>query len=190
MSVRIIAGDLRGRRIELPRDGAVRPTGDRAKVALFNSLGRAVVQARVADLCAGTGALGIECLSRGAASAVFVEEDPRAVRLLSDNLKRLGVADRGEAVRAECLRWMDRQPDEAAWGVVLADPPYESEVLAGIVERLAARPGLVEEGGWVVLEDGGQVAPELPANHFTMRWRRQYGAAFVSLFQRSAEEGE
>lgn len=190
MSVRIIAGDLRGRRIELPRDGAVRPTSDRAKVALFNSLSRAVFQARVVDLCAGTGALGIECLSRGAASAVFVEEDARAVRLLTDNLRRLGVADRGDVVRAECLRWMDRQPDDAAWDVLMADPPYGSEVLAGIVERLTARPGLVEVGGWVVLEDGGQVEPELPANYYALRWRRKYGAAYVSLWERSPEEGE
>lgn len=190
MSVRIIAGDLRGRRIELPREVRIRPTPDRAKVALFNSIAPVLYRSRVLDLCAGTGALGIECLSRGAERAVFVEEDARVARLLADNLARLGLAERSEVIRAEALRWLDRCPEDASWDLVLADPPYASELLSGITERLAARPGLVAEDGWVVLEDGGQVAPSLPANRFELRWRRQYGGAHISVFHRTDEGSE
>jgi 16S rRNA (guanine966-N2)-methyltransferase len=190
MSVRIIGGELRGRRIELPREGVVRPTSDRAKVALFNSLAGALYKARVLDLCAGTGALGLEGLSRGAESAVFVESDSRVARWLQENLTRLGVADRARIVRGDCLAWLDRQEpgEDGLCDVLLADPPYDSEVLAGLTERLTARPALISGGGWVVLEEGGQVAPELPANEFTLRWRRKYGSIYVSLFHREPEE--
>jgi 16S rRNA (guanine966-N2)-methyltransferase len=190
MSVRIIGGELRGRRIELPRESVVRPTSDRAKVALFNSLGGALYRARVVDLCAGTGALGLEGLSRGAERAVFVENDSRVARWLQENLTRLGVQDRAALVRAECLGWLDRQVpgEDGICDVLLADPPYDSEVLAGLTERLTARPELIAAGGWVVLEDGGQVAPELPANEFSLRWRRKYGSIYVSLFRRGPEE--
>lgn len=188
MSVRIIAGDLRGRRIELPADCDVRPTPDRAKVAVFNSLGGAVRDARVLDLCAGSGALGIEALSRGARDAAFLESDPAVARALRANLARLGLTDRTSVIVGDAVAWLERKSARegaAEWDLLFADPPYSSDVLEGLLGLLASRPWIVAEAGWVVLEEGGQVAPALPANEFTERWRRAYGAAHLSLFLRT-----
>lgn len=121
--MRVIAGEFRGRRLAAPR-GAVRPTADRVREALFAMLGP-VEGARVLDLFAGTGALAIEALSRGAAGAVLVDRDPAPARR---NVADLGLGERARVVRADALRYLAR-PAVAAYDLVFLDPPY----------RLAAR---------------------------------------------------
>lgn len=102
--MRVIAGRHGGRRLQAPAGDATRPTSDRVREALFSILGDRVPGARVLDLYAGSGALGIEALSRGAASATFVDDAPTAVRVLRDNLEALG--EDAEVVRADALRWL------------------------------------------------------------------------------------
>jgi 16S rRNA (guanine966-N2)-methyltransferase len=172
----------------------MRPTSDRAREALFASLAEAVVGARVLDLCAGTGAVGLEALSRGALSCAFVESDGMACDAIRRNVGACGLEDRARVVRSDALRYLDALPEDTAFELVFADPPYSSTVLAGIADRLDARPGLVAVGGLVVFEAGEEDMPGLSLKNHLCRWRRRYGAAWFALHERvgdrdTAEEG-
>ncbi len=149
--LRIIAGQFKGRRIRVPHGERVRPTADRVREALFSILGERVRGARVADLFAGSGALGLEALSRGAATVEFVELDPGAVAVLRENVASLGPVERCRIVPGDVLRLLERRSlSHSSFDLVLADPPYG----AGMAERLL---GLIGEGwlgatGRLVLE--------------------------------------
>jgi len=119
--VRIIAGEWRGRRIEIPQGTAVRPTPDRVRETLFNWLQGWLVGARCLDLYAGTGVLGLEALSRGAAEVWFVEQDAKLVEALRTTARQLGVAP--QIVRRDALAFL-REPPAARFDVVFLDPPY------------------------------------------------------------------
>lgn len=147
--LRVIAGRLRGRRLAPPRWEGLRPTSDRLRETLFNVLGEACAGARVLDLCAGTGAVGIEAISRGAAHVAFVDADPRACALIASNLAGCGVAEGYTIVRASIERIRTQMDD--GWDVVFLDPPYASDVLAEQVETAAS---LVAAGGVLVVEHG------------------------------------
>lgn len=129
---RVIAGEFRGRRLVVPADERVRPTADRVREAWFSILGSQVAGAAVADLFAGSGALGIEALSRGARSATFVDLNPPSLAAIRANIAALGIADRTEVVRQDALRFV-AQPEAGRYDLVLADPPYG----LGLAERLA-----------------------------------------------------
>ena len=121
--MRVVAGDLRGRRIEAPTSDATRPTTDMVREAVFNALRSldVVEGARVLDLFAGTGAMGIEALSRGAAHCVFVERDRDALAVLKKNISALGLSDRTTVLAIDALAAVSRQPDI---DLIIADPPY------------------------------------------------------------------
>jgi 16S rRNA (guanine(966)-N(2))-methyltransferase RsmD len=147
--MRVIAGRLKGRRLEAPTWAALRPTSDRLRETLFNILTPRVAGARVLDGFAGTGALGIEAMSRGAASAVFVERDRRAAALVAANLERCGLADDCAIIRAGFHEAARRALAKAAFDLVLLDPPYGDADLDGL---LAAAAPLVAAGGLLVIE--------------------------------------
>ncbi len=185
MSLRVIAGELRGRKIALPRRGDVRPTSDRVREALFSSLAGAVRDADVVDLCAGAGGLGIEALSRGARSAVFVERDPRVRATLAENLASLGLQERSRVAGGDAVGWLRARAEAGdAFDLLLADPPYASKVLAGLAETLAERPDLIRPGGVVVFEAGAEDMPAPPLKEFACRYRRSYGTACIGVFDR------
>ena len=131
--MRIIAGQWRGRTIKAPRDDRVRPTGDRAREAWMSILQPEIPGARVLDLYAGSGALGLEALSRGAASADFVDVAPAAIKAIRENGTALGALDRMHIHRAESLRYAQKL-DVGAFDIAFADPPYN----LGMAPRLAA----------------------------------------------------
>jgi 16S rRNA (guanine966-N2)-methyltransferase len=137
---RVIAGSARGLRLEAPGPGT-RPFGDRVKQTLFAVLEPDLPGAHVLDLFAGSGAAGIEALSRGAASATFVERDPAAVRVIAANLAHTHLAERATVVRAEAINWLRRaDPERARFAVVIVDPPYDQpQVLTAALEALGAR---------------------------------------------------
>jgi 16S rRNA (guanine966-N2)-methyltransferase len=171
--VRIIAGTHRGHRIAAPKGRATRPTSDRVRESLFNLVGP-VDGADVLDLFAGSGALGLEALSRGAASATFVESDRDACRVINANLDKLGL--RGTVLCQDVLRAVGSE--RRRFGLVLCDPPYEYD-RSRLDDRLG---GLVSPGGLLVLESAGRAdAPELPG--LRQRTSRRYGAARLTLFE-------
>jgi 16S rRNA (guanine966-N2)-methyltransferase len=136
---RIIAGEFGGRRLLAPHDRRIRPTADRVREAWMSILGPRLPGARVLDLCAGTGALGLEALSRGAASAEFVERAPAALELLRRNIEALGVADRTRVTRADALEFIERLR-AAAYDVALADPPYATDYADRLVAAFRRVP--------------------------------------------------
>jgi 16S rRNA (guanine966-N2)-methyltransferase len=130
--VRIVAGEFRGRRLKVPADRRVRPTADRVREAWMSILGGALSGARVLDLFAGSGALGLEALSRGAASATFVELDPTSLGALRENIDALGVAGVATVYRGDALRFAEGLPPNS-FDVVFADPPYAADAAERLV---------------------------------------------------------
>jgi 16S rRNA (guanine966-N2)-methyltransferase len=159
-SVRVIAGSLKGRRLRTPDWEGLRPTSDKLRETLFNIVAARVAGARVLDGFAGTGAVGIEALSRGAAHVTFVERDRRAQALIAENLAHCGIGTGYTIVRAPVARAVETlraDPAFAPYDLVLLDPPYE--MAAG--EALARIDQVVAPGGLVVLEHARRaITPE------------------------------
>ncbi len=137
--MRIVGGTLGGRRLVTPKDARVRPTADRVREAWMSILGEALEGARVLDLYAGSGALGLEALSRGAASADFVELGAGSLEALRANIAALGVADRVRVHRTDALRFAERLAP-GAYDVAFADPPYAHEAAARLVALFRRTP--------------------------------------------------
>jgi 16S rRNA (guanine966-N2)-methyltransferase len=137
--VRIVAGEFGGRRLTMPKDSRVRPTADRVREAWMSILADAIPGARVLDLYAGSGALGLEALSRGAVTATFVELNPPSLRALQANVAALGVADRVTVHRGDALRYVEGLPP-GAFDVALADPPYVRDDAARLVALFRSTP--------------------------------------------------
>lgn len=179
--LRIIGGQWRSRRLEFPDDlPGLRPTPDRVRETLFNWLTPVLPGARCLDLFAGSGALGMEALSRGAAETVFVEHHPRAVHALRDNLTRLH-AQGAKVERADALTWL-RQPG-TPFEIVLLDPPFGE----GLLEPACA---LLEQGGWLAADawiyleaEAAQPAPLLPA-HWALHQDKTAGTVAYRLARR------
>ena len=176
---RLIAGTAGGRRLKVPPAG-VRPTGDRAREGLFNSLGSLIdlEGARVLDLYAGSGALGLEALSRGADEVVFVESGPRVLPVLEANLAAVGLP--GGRVVAGSVPSVVRRPAPARFGLVLADPPYATPVedVQGVLRALVEGEWLAP-GAVLVVERSSREQPwEWPTPLTGLRDRR-YGEALL-----------
>ena len=176
--MRVIAGSRKGHKLVAPRGLETRPTSDRVRENIFNLVGP-VDDAKVLDLFAGSGALGIEALSRGAASAVFVEHDADAVRAIEQNLDRLRLTG-ARVVRADVLRTLAQEATAGAkYDLVLIDPPYG--MLTEIQPRLARLlPPLLAADGLLVVETDSRTQPELP---LPIRTTRKYGQTRVTLFE-------
>lgn len=148
--MRVIAGEFKGRRLEAPRWDGLRPTSDKLRETIFNVLAPRVAGARVLDGFAGTGALGIEALSRGAAHVTFIEREPRAVRLIAANLARCGApADRYAIIRGDFAAVAGARRETMRADLVLLDPPYDVKSLE---EAVASAGAVLAPGGLVVLE--------------------------------------
>jgi 16S rRNA (guanine966-N2)-methyltransferase len=180
--VRIIAGSARGTRLGPVPRGA-RPVSDRAREGLFSSLGEAVPGARTLDLFAGSGALGLEALSRGAVAATFVDRDAAAAAAIRDNLRRTRLGP-GEVVTADALRFLERRiPDEDRFDLVFVDPPYDvgaseiERVLEGVASALPAR-------GWTVaLTRGNRTSTHVIPVDWAVARRLRYGDSLVFLYR-------
>jgi 16S rRNA (guanine966-N2)-methyltransferase len=197
MALRVIAGEAGGRRLVAPK-GDVRPTADRVKESLFAALGADRIEgAVVLDLYAGSGALGIEALSRGAASAVFVDKDRRAHDALRTNLATTGFAARAQVRQSPVASFLGRpaaspetRPETGAetgpetgkaFDLVFLDPPYDlaAAELTRALETLA-RPGVLAEAATVVIETRRDAPPVLPAD-WTVGWTRTYGDTLLTV---------
>jgi 16S rRNA (guanine966-N2)-methyltransferase len=179
--MRVIAGELGGQRLVAPRGWKVRPTSDRVREAIFSALGDRVPGASVLDLYSGTGALAIEALSRGAASAMLVDRDTRPAL---GNVERLGLRDRAELVRADVGRWLTGLPDgpeELRFDLVFVDAPYR------LADRVAQDlnthlPRLLAPDGRAIVESGAR--SPLRIESLQRLRQRRYGAADVSIYAR------
>ena len=170
--VRIIGGEWRGRKLHFPPAAGLRPTPDRVRETLFNWLQFELAGARCLDLFAGSGALGIEALSRGAAEAVFVERDAVSARAIRDMLAQLR-CDRGRVEQVDALAWLERGPPASKpFDIVFLDPPYGEAWLPVLAEKLE-RGGWLAPGAWIYLEDAAaRGEPLLPAGWALLRSKR------------------
>jgi len=179
--VRIIAGTWRGRRLPVPDLEGLRPSGDRSRETLFNWLQPYLHQARCVDLFAGTGVLGLEAVSRGAAGAVLVEKSPSAAAAIKESVKQLG-ARHVTVVAADAFRWLENQPPHSA-DIVFIDPPFGRGVAQRALRALEAAD-LVQPGGIVYLES----ARSEPAPLGTQTWQcikeQTLGDVRIQLFKK------
>lgn len=179
--LRVVGGSLRGRKLDVP-DHGVRPTSERAREAIFDILGPAwVSEASVLDLYAGSGALGVEALSRGAARADFVERDPAVARLLRENLATLGVSDRSRVSIADLDRGELPAELKGPWNLVFLDPPYAGEGGTRWLERLP-RLDWPAGGGLIVYEHRSGIEIPPPSG-LTLAVERAYGDTAVSIYR-------
>ena len=179
--MRIIAGSRKGARIFAPKGLDTRPTGDRAREAAFNLIGP-VDGARVLDLFAGSGAMGLEALSRGAAAVTFVERDRAAAEAIERNLDKLGLTG-ATVVRDDALRALAADAASGRrYDLVLIDPPYR--MLAGILSSVGTYlAAVLEPDALVVVESDARDEPELP---LPLRTSRRYGSTRITLFEAPA----
>jgi len=182
--LRVIAGTAGGRRLTAPAGTTARPTTDRVKESLFAALGDDRLRAAsLLDLYAGSGALAIEALSRGAAGALLVERDPDAVAAIERNLEATGFGDRAGVRRLDVGRFLGGAPPPAApFTLVFLDPPYDTPAAAitAVLGQLAA-PGWLAPGATVVVERGaGGDPPTFPAA-WAITWERAYGDTLLSV---------
>jgi 16S rRNA (guanine966-N2)-methyltransferase len=175
--LRVSGGEARGRRLQAPKN--IRPTQGMVKQAIFNMIGPEIEGASVLDLFAGSGALGIEALSRGAARATFVDRQPRGLAILRQNLDALGLKERAHVVRGDVVRWLEASPDEVK-GADLAflDPPYEDAVLD---RALIALDRNVAAATVVAEHSRRQALP--PLTRLKVDRQRRYGDTLVTVFR-------
>ncbi len=176
--MRIIAGTLRGRKLQTPEGMATRPTADRVRETLFSMLASRLgsfESLRVADLFAGSGALGLEAVSRGAARACFVEQDRRALEAIRANIAALEVEDRSQLLACSALALPPAEP----FDLIFADPPYAAQSGSAVVGELV-RSGWV--GGWVGIETARGACVE-PLS-FELEAERDVGRARLTLLRR------
>jgi 16S rRNA (guanine966-N2)-methyltransferase len=185
--MRIVAGSARGRPLAGPKPTSVhiRPTADRVRETLFNILGQSLEGLRVLDLYAGTGALGLEAVSRGASRAVLVDQDREALGLCRTNTQALGFTAQVEILALPVARAAEQLGKRGApFDLVFADPPYAARAVEGVLELVAAQ-GLLAPGGQVLVEhDKREAAPETHAG-FGRVDQRRFGDTLVSFFTTS-----
>lgn len=181
--MRIIGGIKRGKRLYTPRDREIRPTADRVRESIFNIISDRLGGAHVLDLFAGTGAMGLEALSRGAKRALFIDNTPAALALVDKNLTVCGWANRGQTLRWDigrnlnCVRaW---QPP---FSLVFADPPYQSKLIPDMLRHLSTSRALVP-GTPVIIEHARTDTIDPLPDCFVLDDERVYGKTLVSFFR-------
>jgi 16S rRNA (guanine966-N2)-methyltransferase len=184
-TLRIIGGEWRGRRIRFPAVEGIRPTPDRVRETLFNWLAAVVSGSRCLDLFAGSGALGLEALSRGAAAVTFVERDRAAASGLRATAELLA-PDRANVVQADAMTWLAR--DTTPFDIVFLDPPFDSDLLAGALDALESR-GWLAADAWIYVEmPARRGPPPIPASWRPHRSGRA-GEVGYHLARREAGRG-
>jgi len=183
--MRIIAGSLKGRRLDVPKWEGLRPTSGKLRETLFNVIAPRIAGAIVLDGYAGSGSVGIEALSRGASHVTFVERDRRAVALIEANLERCGVTDRYAIIRAR-FAGNERPPGGGRFDLVFLDPPYGATELAAALE--AAGP-LIAGGALLILEHAKRDAAPVTSGPLVRTREIVSGDSALALYQRSGAAG-
>jgi 16S rRNA (guanine966-N2)-methyltransferase len=187
--LRIVGGQFGGRRLVVPKDSRVRPTADRVREAWMSILGNELAGARVLDLFAGSGAGGIEALSRGAASATFVEKDQGAASVIDANLRATGLAGHAAAViRWDVVRWLAEPNIGERFDVVLVDPPYaETGILARVLELLGRADAPLAPGARVVAKHFWRDRPPDRIGLLASERDRRFGETALTFYRREEE---
>lgn len=178
--MRIIAGSFKGRKLVSPKGSRTRPTSDRVREAIFSIVGDRVIGARVLDLYSGTGAMGLEALSRGARQAVFVETDPAALRCLETNVEATGCRGGGIVVNRSVLSYLEKADLGDGFGLVFADPPYAGD-LGTLTLKAISKHAKPLKGCLVILEHAPGTPPETVPDNMDRVDTRKYGNTGVTF---------
>ncbi len=178
--MRVISGQARGLKLASPDGLDTRPTTDRVKESMFNIIAPYLPAGDILDLFSGSGALGIEALSRNSGHGVFVESNPAALRVLKQNLERARQAQKAEVVASDAFTYLSRV--NVKFDIIFLDPPYSKGLLSRAVDVIAER-GILKENGIIVAESeaGGEVPP---SGHFDILKSAKYGKAMVFVLGR------
>jgi 16S rRNA (guanine966-N2)-methyltransferase len=190
MPIRVIAGSAKGRRLKLVPGDTTRPVMDRVKEALFNILGRDVLDSVFLDLFAGTGSIGIEALSRGAQKAVFVEREKIAVQTIQGNLALVRMAERAVIRKADVLSVLKQSPAEVYDFIYIAPPQYK-DIWLHVLQALEANPAWIPAGTMVIVQiDPSEEAP-VELRYLETIDQRRYGRTLLWFFAvREPESGD
>jgi 16S rRNA (guanine966-N2)-methyltransferase len=181
MNVRIISGRFGGRKIDAPDGRKTHPMGERIRNALFNSIGDEVVGADVLDVFAGTGAVGLEALSRGAEHVTFIERDRVAQKILSKNISSLGAETETTIIRTTAMNWLSTKDQAQLFDLIIADPPYHDPQFSTASHFF----GLLKPGGLMILSHPGR--GEVPTKTgVVVVDNRSYGNAFLTFYRRDS----
>ena len=183
--MRVITGTARGRRLKELEGMETRPTTDRVKEGLFSALQFDIEGRRVLDLFAGTGQLGIECLSRGAVSAVFVDRRADAVKLIRENLKVTELTDRAKVISGDSLEYLKGLREK--FDLIFLDPPYEAGLLEPAIAQIA-KFDILAPHGIIVAEHPVEKAMPALAEPYRIQKTYRYGKIALTLYRRSANE--
>lgn len=180
--LRVIGGSARGLRLRLVPGEGTRPVSDRVKEAVFNILGPDVADAWFLDLFSGTGSVGIEALSRGAAGALLVDKDPRAIATIQANLRATGLGERAEVIRADAFELLRRTPHRPVDYVYIAPPQYH-ELWVRALKELEAHPGWLHPDAWVIVQIDPREMRDLALERLMETQRRKYGNTLIVFYE-------
>jgi 16S rRNA (guanine966-N2)-methyltransferase len=188
--MRVVTGEAKGRRLKGPTSGGTRPIIERVKQALFNILSLRVEDARFLDLFAGTGSVGIEALSRGAAYATFIEMNYKMLQVVRENLRITGLADRAETLHTDAFKFLQSFPSkektiESAYDIIYVAPPQYHEMAARALGLLDSSP-LLAPDGLVIVQIHPKERPRVasvPLTHLELSDERRYGSTLVMFYE-------
>jgi 16S rRNA (guanine966-N2)-methyltransferase len=173
MNMRIITGTAKGLKLKAPQGLDTRPTTDRVKESVFNILGDIVIDARVLDLFAGTGNLGLEALSRGATHAVFIDHGSESIEIIKENAHHTHLEEHAEIYKNDVLRALDKfVQTKRSFDLLFCDPPYKKDFVQAILEKLDKNP-IMSQGGVIVIEEEWE--------HLQLRRTEKYGTTLISF---------
>jgi 16S rRNA (guanine966-N2)-methyltransferase len=179
--MRVIAGSAKGIQLQAVPGKGTRPISDRVKESLFNILGEWIVDARVLDLFAGTGSVGIEALSRGAATATFVEKQARAIGVIRENLKRTGLSRAARLVQADVFKFLAEGME--AYDLIYVAPPQYQELWSKTLLAVEANPGWLARGGLVVVQIFPKEWQPLELATLELVDERKYGSTLLCFYE-------
>lgn len=183
--MRVISGNARGRKLREPDGQAIRPTTDMVKESVFNIIQFDIEGRRVLDLFAGTGQLGIEALSRGAASAVFVDESTEAVRLVRENLKNMGVEDKSVVTKGDAIAFLKRGDQ---YDIIFLDPPYETGLIEKALKNIIEFD-ILKENGIIICETKAEKQLPEGTPPYTKGREYKYSRIKITLYSKSSRAG-
>ena len=186
--MRVITGKAKGHSLKSVPGNTTRPITDRAKCALFSIIGVSIINSRFLDLFAGTGQVGIEALSRGAAQAVFVERARPALRTIAENLEHTGLQDNAHIVGADVFQFLLRNPDP--FDFVYVAPPQYKGLWKKTLRVLDRNPGWLAEDGWLVVQIDPVEYEEQALEHYALFDQRSYGGVMLCFYAKYEESGQ
>jgi 16S rRNA (guanine(966)-N(2))-methyltransferase RsmD len=187
--LRVIGGSARGRRLRAVPGSSTRPITDRVKEALFNILGVDILESSLLDLFAGTGSVGIEALSRGADSVLFIDLERQAIATIKANLEATGFSGRARVLRISAFSYLDKAPDRKFDYVYIAPPQYKG-LWKQALQSLDRNPGWLSEDAWIIVQIHPREYEELSLDRLVEFDRRSYGSTLLVFFNEITQDLE